>query len=158
MNIVEVRGKVQQFASTLPWHKVEDKVKRLGGIAGPVITFKTQAALDSFDKWYATHAPEGLTVRARVDEPADWINGQPKTLKALRMWHWRQVLTNRAEQDKFEMLAEKLKHHPVKSRTFTEIATNTRMQANLHLSAVQVLNDVLPGTAEQDCAAEDGNG
>jgi hypothetical protein len=85
----------------------------------------------------------------------DWVNGQPKTLKALRMWHWRQMLVNRAEQIKFETLAINMgSDYPAKRDTFTAIADHARQQANLHLSAVQVLNDSVPGTAEQDCSAE----
>jgi hypothetical protein len=34
-------------------------------------------------------------------------------------------------------------------------AHDLKQKADLHLSAVQVLNDSLPGTAEQDCAQQD---
>lgn len=74
----------------------------------------------------------------------DWFNGQPKSLKALRMWHWRQVRHYRDLADRADTLK-------------LSSATDWHALANLHLSAVQVLNDSVPGTAEQDCAEEDAH-
>jgi hypothetical protein len=77
-----------------------------------------------------------------------------RTLKALRMWHWQQMKTHRAEQDRLERLVDQSTraHH---KKEYREEARQHRMLADLHLSAVQVLNDSVPGTAEQDCAEED---
>lgn len=82
----------------------------------------------------------------------DWVNGQPKTLKALRMWHWREYLRVVAIQRRLEGAIAGDPEPYEQTRRNLALARDT---ANLHLSAVQVLNDSLPGTAEQDCAQED---
>lgn len=70
----------------------------------------------------------------------------PRTLKELRMWHWRQVTRLRGEQRFYEVQEDPAL--AARAKRFGEMA-------NLHLSAVQVLNDSVPGTAEQDCAEAD---
>lgn len=77
-----------------------------------------------------------------------------KDFKSLRMWHWREFLAHREEELKFESYKDTAPA-PAYLLTYQRISTMARAQARVHLGAVQVLNDLLPGTAEQDCAAED---
>lgn len=72
------------------------------------------------------------------------------SLKELRMWHWRQFLYCRQVE-----LHRAQPKFPILGATLEFLASHFHQEANLHLSAVQVLNDCLPGTAEQDCAEED---
>jgi hypothetical protein len=65
------------------------------------------------------------------------------TLAQLRMWHWRQY----KHYGKLRDLAE--------ARHGVATPNQARDMANVHLGAVQLLNDLLPGTAEQDCSRED---
>lgn len=66
-----------------------------------------------------------------------------KTLKELRIWHWLQFLRYRRIQRLHEQ-----KHG-------VERANQARDIAQLHLSAVEVLNDALPGTTvEADYATQ----
>ena len=67
-----------------------------------------------------------------------------KTLKELRMWHWREFLRYRADQ----RIAEDMKGMKTS-------AAYARKHANHHLGAVQILNDHVSGTAERDCAEDD---
>lgn len=64
------------------------------------------------------------------------------TLKELRMWHWLQVLHYRKVENAQEARRGYSKH------------CQSRDMANMHLSAVQCLNDSLPGTAENDVAQQ----
>ena len=85
------------------------------------------------------------------------------TLKELRMWHWRQLMRFRNQENchldkaKAWMSAPmKLGYNPVVWAKREEKKAETyRKQANFHLGAVQVLNDSLPGTAENDCFEEE---
>lgn len=72
-------------------------------------------------------------------------------LKELRMWHWRQVLDYRRAAREIEKSADQQTHvHRRDSKL--EVAAAHNKLANFHIGCVQVLNDYLPGTAEQDCA------
>lgn len=71
------------------------------------------------------------------------------TLKELRMWHWRKMtyhsLTNRQIQSDDD---------------FTALAKDTYSSrhidnAEFHLSAVEALNAVVPGSVEQDIADDE---
>ena len=85
------------------------------------------------------------------------------TLKELRMWHWRQVIKCRKAQRHNEQEAEKL----LEGRNYLDDNEHQRLGrykadakslgelADLHLSAVQVLNDSVPGVAEYDCIEAD---
>lgn len=80
--------------------------------------------------------------------------GPPKTLRELRLWHWRKVVLHREraiaaaeDTDRLEAL-----HAPKK---FSRVRENAQHGvANWHLAAVQVLNDHFPvgDTAERDNA------
>lgn len=74
------------------------------------------------------------------------------TLKELRMWHWRQVIANRKLQNSLAALAEQPQ---IYCGNAAEVAEHHKQLADLHLSAVQVLNDSVPGVAEYDCIEED---
>lgn len=84
------------------------------------------------------------------------------TLKELRMWHWKTLVRLRAQQNKHEQIAanwlvadKKLGYNnkAISARSL-KTASNYQKQANFHMKAVQALNDVVPGTAEEDCANE----
>lgn len=77
------------------------------------------------------------------------------TLKELRMWHWKQMLCHRGIEQSWEerTLNPGASGAGVKLRNDAIWCNN--QEANFHIGAVQALNDVLPGTAEQDCAAAD---
>lgn len=65
----------------------------------------------------------------------------PASLRELRLWHWRLVMSNRT---KARLLEEDGTHWDKRhARVF-------HRKADWHLSAVQVLNDVVSGTAEDD--------
>jgi hypothetical protein len=63
---------------------------------------------------------------------------QEKELRELRMWHWRQCL------QASRTLCSKLGNQSSKTRW--------RNAWKLHMGAVQLLNDFVSGTAEEDCA------
>lgn len=69
------------------------------------------------------------------------------TLKELRMWHWRRLLDQRNRQRYEESKPE--------ARDKAVRVQSARDACNLHLGAVQALNDHVPGTAEQDCEFAD---
>lgn len=75
------------------------------------------------------------------------------TLRELRMWHWRELLNERRLQNKFEERARSA-NPGYYFNTNNGHAKRHKQQASLHLGAVQALNDVLTGTAEQDCMEE----
>lgn len=64
-------------------------------------------------------------------------------LRALRLWHWQQSQVCRRKQEKFEQA-----DNP--SRFTRQSARIQKHRANMHIKAVQALNDVVSGTAEQD--------
>lgn len=80
------------------------------------------------------------------------------TLKELRVWHWQKLLQARIQQRKHEEIAAAFVAGPHKIgisntlRAARSLDTAKRYghKASLHLGAVQALNDVVPGTAEQD--------
>lgn len=80
------------------------------------------------------------------------------TTRELRVWHWKQALVNRKRED--EHVDRAGKYAPGADRKYhLRYARKYRKAANLHMSAVQVLNDVcfekfpeLFVTAEQDLA------
>lgn len=82
---------------------------------------------------------------------------QPMTLRALRLHHWRKVLSYRATAQRHNTYADDWEaKNPGKVCRYNRgkgRAMNQR--ANWHLGAVQALNDVVTGTAEADAIAED---
>ena len=81
------------------------------------------------------------------------------TLRDVRLWHWRRVITCRARAHNFEALADLWeKQNPGKvSRYRRTQARAAHKEANNHLGAVQALNVCFPlgDYAEQDAARED---
>lgn len=81
------------------------------------------------------------------------------TLRSLRLWHWRKVLSFRAVALRHEAHSDdwEKKHAPHKNRYGRTKARDAHRNANRHLAAVQALNDCFPvgDTAEQDAARED---
>lgn len=81
------------------------------------------------------------------------------TLRSLRLWHWRKVLSFRAVAVRHEAAADEWERlYPGKvNRHNRTMARNAHKNANRHLGAVQALNDCFPvgDTAEQDAARED---
>jgi hypothetical protein len=71
------------------------------------------------------------------------------TLKALRMWHWRQL----TEYRRMERNAER--GTSLSPREQAQSVAYYKRHADFHLGAVQALNDVVPGVAEYDCMDED---
>lgn len=139
----------------MKWAEVVKKAYQFGGLeykAG--LVFPDAASKLEFDFWYAENASVGLRVRSKVqtDHAAKLVvtcapSAAPtSTLKDLRMWHWREFLHHRNLQRRYERSTHA---HAVPQ------AQRHRDTANLHLSAVQVLNDSVPGTAERDCAEAD---
>jgi hypothetical protein len=65
-------------------------------------------------------------------------------LRALRLWHWRELLDNRAKANYFRKDGQE------------EITKLFDDAANVHLAAVQTLNDLFPmgETAESDAQRE----
>lgn len=72
------------------------------------------------------------------------------TLKELRMWHWEKALECSVAKRQMEGRMEEC--NETESAVMYQYA---RQGWNLHMGAVQALNDVLPGTAEQDCERRD---
>lgn len=133
----------------IPWIDVLTKARDYGGRElGNRLAFEDAKMMQLFTNWYADTAPAGVRVRVKVKPIAGNVAPvvsppQFKALKELRMWHWRAFLYHRKQQRDKERL--ELEH----------AAKQQKELAHLHLSAVQVLNDSLPGTAEQDCAEQD---
>lgn len=63
-------------------------------------------------------------------------------LRALRMWHWRQLLVQRAIERVAVAEGDNL------------MRSVAAQQANAHMKFVQLLNDLVDGTAEQDCRVD----
>lgn len=75
------------------------------------------------------------------------------TLRELRMWHWRRLLVCRAGERKHEA---ELASDQSRNRSYHEQRLRyARQNADFHLKAVQALNMVCQGTAEQDCSMVD---
>ena len=69
------------------------------------------------------------------------------------MHHWRKAMKKRETQHAHEA---KLRLDPHSNARYNKnVATRSEKSANFHIAACQALNDVLPGTAEQDCDKED---
>lgn len=66
------------------------------------------------------------------------------TLKELRIWHWKKVLSARKRADQKRTISKTPTGH------YASEAIQADRLANFHLGCVQALNDVLPGTAQQD--------
>jgi hypothetical protein len=64
-------------------------------------------------------------------------HSQEQALRQLRMWHWQQALK-----------ATKTQRSKLGSKSSMTKAKNAW---KLHMGAVQLLNDLVPGTAEEDC-------
>lgn len=81
------------------------------------------------------------------------------TLRDVRLWYWRKVLSFRAVAHRHEKAqAEVEAKWPGKRLTYHATrARNAHKAANRHLGAVQALNDCFPlgDYAEQDAARED---
>jgi hypothetical protein len=76
------------------------------------------------------------------------------TLRELRMWHWRKVLSARAVADRHR---EKAAGWPrPECRWARHMMKQHDRNADFHLSCVVALNDVVSGTAEQDCKDDPG--
>lgn len=75
-------------------------------------------------------------------------------LRSLRLWHWRKVLALRSVAAAHEAHADQWEQmHPGRPcRHSRSRARSYHRQANFHIGAVQALNDVVSGTAEQDAA------
>jgi hypothetical protein len=72
------------------------------------------------------------------------------TLKELRMWHWKKVLSKRASAGFHETM---YKTSPAGVAFHKHRARQDCASANFHINAVQTLNDLLPETtAEEDCS------
>jgi hypothetical protein len=150
-NMTWAHGRHADSFKVIPWTEVIQRARDHGGREhGNGLAFDTAEQKQQFDIWYAENAATGLRVRTKV-KPAR-VAPEPEkapkfsTLKELRMWHWREFLRYRRQ----ERLQEE-------RRGYTEHC-QSRDIAYLHLAAVQVLNDCLPGTAEQDCAEQDAAG
>lgn len=76
------------------------------------------------------------------------------TLREVRLWHWRKVLSYREVAQRHDTYADQWeREHPGKVCRFNRTkARNAHREANRHLGAVQALNDCFPmgDTAEQD--------
>lgn len=81
------------------------------------------------------------------------------TLTELRIWHWKQAMEQRKEELKCK---ERLDNEPTMyigaRTTLLNTARDWYVGANFHIAACQALNDVLPGTGEQDCAKAAADG
>lgn len=77
-------------------------------------------------------------------------------LRVLRLWHWRKVVGNRTNQRMYEEEArrqrDKYPDKPAASKYSVKKAKQAGGLADFHLKAVQFLNDVVPGTAEDDAS------
>lgn len=84
--------------------------------------------------------------------------GPPRTLRELRLWHWRKVVTHRAKAMRHEARdAAWHERHPQYPRPRGADARAEHRIADWHLTAVQTLNAYFPDpldTAERD----DSNG
>lgn len=69
--------------------------------------------------------------------------GPPKTVRELRLWHWRKVRTARTNAEGFEEAYKQWEEHrPGKvCKVYRNRARDQHKIANWHLAAVQVLND-----------------
>ena len=82
----------------------------------------------------------------------------PVTLREVRLWHWKKVISARKTAEKFDRDAEEWeKRYLGKRSTYSRrMAVQNHSRANWHLKAVQVLNDLFPlgDTAERDLEIE----
>ena len=76
----------------------------------------------------------------------------PSSPREVRLWHWRKVLGFRKVAREFEEDAKSWEavNPGKKARYFSSKARQNHGKADWHLSAVQSLNEVVSGTAEQD--------
>lgn len=65
------------------------------------------------------------------------------TLRELRVWHWKRAI------EQTPIITRVMRRHPNKYRNHGSWMVAHERHI-LHMSAVQALNDVLDGTAEQD--------
>lgn len=85
-----------------------------------------------------------------------------KPLRELRMWHWYKVTSNRAQERNHEARATAYRASNGDPNIANALAKREdrkaafyKKTADFHIKAVQALNDVVPGTAEGDCIADD---
>lgn len=86
--------------------------------------------------------------------PNSIMTKQLDSLRLLRLWHWRKVEGNRGNARSYEKEAERQRAahpgSPVAGNHATKLAKRAHGKADFHLKAVQLLNDVVSGTAEED--------
>jgi hypothetical protein len=66
-------------------------------------------------------------------------------LRELRMWHWKRAMAHRRSADTYRGQT---------TRYAKEQTARNDCRANFNIRAVQILNDYVPGTAEEDCRRE----
>lgn len=78
-----------------------------------------------------------------------------RRLRSLRLWHWREALSRRAQAQAAEQRAEAVADARYAAQ-MRHVAALRNSEADSHIHAVQTLNDFFPAgeTAEQDDAAE----
>jgi hypothetical protein len=64
------------------------------------------------------------------------------SLRSLRLWHWKRALAHRRSADTYRAGT---------TRYAKEQTARNDCRANFHIGAVQLLNDYVSGTAEEDC-------
>lgn len=96
------------------------------------------------------------------DHTINQFTGKVVTIRDLRMWHWRKVVTHRSNAERFEKHSREClaagTHKKNELRHPDRQARINHRIANFHLKAVQALNDVpelRSTTAEQDLSTRD---
>ncbi len=83
---------------------------------------------------HQAYAAQMVSVRAILPEDA------LQRLRALRLWHWQEVVSNRSLAEKMDTYANDRRY--ASSRTmYVDLHRHYTANANMHLSAVQWLND-----------------
>jgi hypothetical protein len=72
------------------------------------------------------------------------------SLRMLRLWHWRKAMSARRSENKHVAEAERYEAMGRVANFDRHRAGNDGRRADFHIKAVQLLNDVVPGTAEED--------
>ncbi len=76
------------------------------------------------------------------------------------MWHWRALIRARDSQRLSQKIADGFANMSStyslnNAKHYDNQARSHQKKADFHLGAVQALNDVVPGSAEDDCAEVD---
>ena len=151
MKYILVQGRANASLPTIKWGTISNVAAQFTGTENPqgVFAFPTETKRQEFAEWYEKNSPAGITVRTRVAVERIKQQERPlsqealQQLKELRMWHWRQVIRYRQLQ-KIALNAL----HEGEAAAF-------KVRADRHVLACQALNNILPGTGEQDCAEVD---